>query len=163
MGWRYLLFALGGLTLLLWVIRAFVFPFYESPRYLLGRGREADTVQVLNAIAAYNGSTSTLSEEALADAGRRATGNGEGAAGGKRKQVLGVDSNYRLRHLRALFSTPKMAWSTSLLIALWGGLLVPSVSLVTDRSDRNNRTGVYSLQQFLAISVSVLPSSLLPY
>jgi hypothetical protein len=122
MGWRYLLFALGGLTLVLWVIRFFVFPFYESPRYLLGRGRDADTVAAVHRIAAYNGKTISFSEEVLADAARSSSGTGQDTVGGGTRPVLAVDSNYRLRHVRALFATPKMAWSTSLLIALWGQL-----------------------------------------
>ena len=44
MGWRYLLFALGGMTLFLWALRFFVFPLEESPRFLVGRGRDADAV-----------------------------------------------------------------------------------------------------------------------
>ena len=42
MGWRYLLFALGGMTLFLWAVRFFVFPLEESPRFLVGRGRDEE-------------------------------------------------------------------------------------------------------------------------
>ena len=54
MGWRYLVFTLGALMLLLAILRLFVFPLHESPRYLLGRGHDDDAVTVIHEIARYN-------------------------------------------------------------------------------------------------------------
>jgi hypothetical protein len=34
-GWRYFLFAMGGLMMLLWAVRFFVFKLYESPKHLM--------------------------------------------------------------------------------------------------------------------------------
>jgi len=77
MGWRYLLFTLGGLMLLLWSLRFFVFSLLESPRFLCGIGKDAEAVDVI------------------------------------------------CNHIKALFATPKTAWSTSLLIAVWGQFIMP--------------------------------------
>lgn len=54
MGWRYLLFALGGLTLLLWGLRFFVFELLESPRYLVGVGRDEEAVKVIGRLREIN-------------------------------------------------------------------------------------------------------------
>ena len=61
MGWRYFLFTyppkcpnttsesmqltsrMGGLTLLMFILRFFVFHLYESPKFLMGRGKNAGT------------------------------------------------------------------------------------------------------------------------
>ncbi|KAI1790843.1 MFS general substrate transporter [Ganoderma leucocontextum] len=121
MGWRYLLFTLGGMTLLLWAIRFFVFPLDESPRFLVGLGRDADAVAVVQRIAAFNGTSSTLTVDQLARVGEAAavaSVQAEGTTG--KKQVLSKSSVFTMQHVKSLFETPKLAWSTSLLIALWG-------------------------------------------
>ncbi|KAL7278526.1 hypothetical protein ACG7TL_007525 [Trametes sanguinea] len=118
MGWRYLLFTLGGMTLILWAIRFFVFPLYESPRYLVGRGRDADAVQVVHEIARYNGHTSDLTVEDLVAAGNAVSGTGTQKRDGQ--VLLSRSSVFTMDHIKGLFETPKLAWSTSLLIFLWG-------------------------------------------
>ncbi|PIL26123.1 MFS general substrate transporter [Ganoderma sinense ZZ0214-1] len=121
MGWRYLLFTLGGMTLLLWAIRFFVFPLEESPRFLVGLGRDADAVTVVHRIAAFNGRSSTLSVDDLVHAEEAATATSAQAEGTtSKRQVLSKSSVFTLQHIKSLFETPKLAWSTSLLIALWG-------------------------------------------
>ncbi|KAK8843945.1 hypothetical protein IAR55_006737 [Kwoniella newhampshirensis] len=54
MGWRYCVIILGGVTLLIFFLRYFVFTFYESPKFLLSRGREAEAIEVLHKIARFN-------------------------------------------------------------------------------------------------------------
>jgi len=88
MGWRYLMFTIGGLVLLLSFLR-FIFRLHESPRYLIGRGRDTDAVAVVHAIARYNGMETSLSLEELQEAGRSAEGRGER----KRWKVLSSSSN----------------------------------------------------------------------
>lgn len=50
---------------LLWILRFFVFTLYESPKYLMGRGRDAEAVEVLHKVARYNGMESSLKIEHL--------------------------------------------------------------------------------------------------
>ncbi|KAI0776704.1 MFS general substrate transporter [Trametes elegans] len=122
MGWRYLVFTLGGMTLLLWAVRFFVFPLHESPRFLVGRGRDAEAVDVLRRIAQFNGRETTLEARDL-EAAAAAVGGGSGSEGGgegKGKLVLSRSSVFTIDHVKGLFETPKLAWSTSLLIFLWG-------------------------------------------
>lgn len=127
MGWRYFIITMGGLMLVLWGLRFLVFHLYESPKYLMGRGRDAEAVEVVHKVAEYNGVKSSLTLEQLSRAG---TLPGEGNAGAgldtsaaaavKRKlAVLGGE------HVRALFATRKLAYSTGLLIVLWGTSFLP--------------------------------------
>ena len=54
MGWRYMLFTIGAITLSLFVLRFFIFPFYESPKFLLMKGKDQEAVDVIRKIAAFN-------------------------------------------------------------------------------------------------------------
>lgn len=112
--------------MVLWIIRFFVFKLYESPKYLMGRGRDQDAVTVVHAIAKYNGVQSSLTLGELKDAesvdGTAASaGEGEHVEGNRvggivRQHLSKLDSN----HVYPLFATRKLAVSTSLLIILWG-------------------------------------------
>jgi hypothetical protein len=116
MGWRYLVITLGTLMLLLATLRLFIFPLHESPRYLLGRGLDDDAVAVIHEIARYNRTATSLTVEDLKDAGRRA----EQQEDTRKWRVLSESSVWKAKHVRSLFATKKMAWSTSLLIWIWG-------------------------------------------
>jgi hypothetical protein len=118
MGWRYLLFALGGLTLFLWGLRFLLFPLLESPRFLVGIGKDAEAVAVIQKMAEFNGKSCSLTIGDLEIAARDAALKEEGNSG--RRKVLSDSSKFTIDHVKALFATRKMAWSTSLLIALWG-------------------------------------------
>lgn len=112
--------------LFLFVIRFGVFKLYESPKYLMGRGRDEEAVTIVHRVAAYNGVKSSLTLEMLQAAetryGKRADEEGAtrpldtSAMGAiKRKMdVLGWE------HVTPLFATRKLAWSTWLLIVIWG-------------------------------------------
>lgn len=65
MGWRYLMFTLGGITLFVFFLRFVVFRFQESPKFLLYRGKDEKAIKVLHHIAKYNRSTCSLTLEKL--------------------------------------------------------------------------------------------------
>ncbi|TFK26926.1 MFS general substrate transporter [Coprinopsis marcescibilis] len=111
MGWRYLLFTIGGVTLAFWVIRFFAFHLYESPRYLMGRGRVEEAVGVVQKVAKFNGASCTLRVEDLKD-------ETEEAEFGDDHQGFA----YVLQRLRSLFACKQAALSTSLLIVIWSVL-----------------------------------------
>ena len=119
MGWRYLLFTLGGLTILLWSLRFFGFSLLESPRFLSGIGNDAEAVDVICKLAECNGQPCPLTVEELEAPGKIHRLKFSHGPGGRRR-VLSEDSGFAINHIKALFATPKMAWSTSLLIAVWG-------------------------------------------
>lgn len=120
---------MGGLMLVLFVLRFFVFRLYESPKFLMGRGRDAEAVEVVHKVAAYNGTTSNLTLDMLrrADINRPASLKDvpevspisaiDTSRSGALRRVLRV---FGWDHITPLFKTRKVAWSTSLLITLWG-------------------------------------------
>ncbi|KAK1225265.1 MFS sugar transporter [Marasmius sp. AFHP31] len=122
MGWRYLLFALGALTICLWALRFFVFKLFESPRFLVGIGKDAEAVEVIEKVAKFNSTTTSLTVEQLASAGKIALNEkvDHGSSGSKRKGLLSKTSVFGSKHIKALFRTRKLALTTSLLISMWG-------------------------------------------
>ena len=112
--------------MLLWIIRFFVFKLHESPKYLMGRGRDQDAVDVVHAIARYNGLHSSLTVGELKDAESidgtaTSTGEGEHVEGNHVRSIVRQHlSKFDSNHVYPLFATRKLAFSTSLLIILWG-------------------------------------------
>jgi len=54
MGWRYLMFTLGAITLFIFFLRFFIFNFKESPKFLVYKGKDAKAIEVLQHIAKTN-------------------------------------------------------------------------------------------------------------
>ncbi|EKM56231.1 uncharacterized protein PHACADRAFT_196290 [Phanerochaete carnosa HHB-10118-sp] len=54
-GWRYALYTLGALSVAAFFARFFLFTFYESPMFLVGKGRYAEACEVVRCIARVNG------------------------------------------------------------------------------------------------------------
>lgn len=117
MGWRYAFWTFGGLTLVMSLLR-FLFPLQETPKYLLGKRRDAEAVKVIQKIAESNGKSSWLTvqhfeaidaELALSDVSETA----DQAIHRRQKDT------FKLEKISALFSTKKMAFSTSLMVLLW--------------------------------------------
>lgn len=65
MGWRYLFFTISSITLGVFITRFFIFPFHESPRFLLSKGKDRAAVEVVHKIAAFNKRPCDLTVESL--------------------------------------------------------------------------------------------------
>jgi hypothetical protein len=111
----------------MWIIRFFLFHLYESPKYLMGRGRDQEAVEVVHKVAAYNGVKSSLQLEHLEGAGvlpSQKQDNVEGVETRMDTSALGAIkrllSKFTPGHVKGLFATRKLTYSTSLLIVLWG-------------------------------------------
>lgn len=114
MGWRYFLIVIGGLGFLMFIVRFVFFTIYESPKYLMGRGEDTEAVRIVHELARRNGAVSSLTPEDLQRLGQGTT------QGRDTKQALKRNlEKLDLSHVRALFSTPKLAWSTSIIILVW--------------------------------------------
>jgi hypothetical protein len=116
---------MGGLTFVMFVLRFFVFHLYESPKFLMGRGKNAAAVETVHAVAKYNGKTSTLRVEHL-DSIDEMFGRDEAETTATAAVKRNLEK-FNLSHVRGLFATRKLAFSTSLTILLWGliGLAFP--------------------------------------
>jgi MFS family permease len=113
MGWRYFLITVGGIWVILFIMR-FMFPLFESPKYLMGRGRDEDAVLAVHEVARRNGTTTDI---CLADL---TIYNVAGEQGTSAIEILNRRlERLNLTHVRALFATPKLAYSTSLIMLVW--------------------------------------------
>lgn len=123
MGWRYFLIAMGGITMLMFLSRFLLFKLYESPKYLIGKGRDEDAVRVVHEVARRNGKTTTFSIEDL----RNCEPDGYVAATDTSAAVRRYMAKLDGKHFKALFGTRRLAMSTSLIMVLWAfiGLAFP--------------------------------------
>ncbi|KAH9949810.1 MFS general substrate transporter [Amylocystis lapponica] len=170
-GWRYFLYAMGGLMLLLFVLRFFVFHLYESPKYLMGRGRDAEAVEVVQHVARYNGTTCSLTLEMLTEAGALAVGGGKDAHvdASVRAAVLRKVRKFSGEHVKSLFATKKLAYSTTLLIVVWAliGLAFPLYNgfvtyfLATRGADFGDGSVYITYRNQVILSVIGVPGALL--
>ncbi|KAK4195977.1 major facilitator superfamily domain-containing protein [Triangularia verruculosa] len=64
-GWRYFVFVIGAITFAMFVTRFFVFDLFESPKFLLSKGRQREAVAVVHGIAFRNGKKTWITSELL--------------------------------------------------------------------------------------------------
>lgn len=117
MGWRYFLITMGGLTLVMFLIRFILFTIYESPKYLMGKGRDEDAVRVVHEVAKRNSKTTELTVDdlkACEPEGYVAQTNVSAAA--KRSLQQKLDT----QQVKTLFATKRLALSTGLIMTIWG-------------------------------------------
>lgn len=124
-GWRYLMFTLGSVTIMVFIARFAVFRFQESPKFLLYRGKDDKAVKVLQYIARYN---KVECHTTLADFQRLEKEDASAHNGIQKGQiVLGSGdkmnnlsllqkAKLELIRLKVLFSSPIIAWMT---ICVW--------------------------------------------
>ncbi|GKT95763.1 major facilitator superfamily transporter [Colletotrichum tofieldiae] len=115
MGWRYFLITVGGLTLFMFLIRFLLFTIYESPKYLMGKGRDEDAVRIVHEVARRNGKTTSLSIEDLKACEPEGYVAQTDAATAVKRNLEKVD----LSRIRILFSTRRLALSTGTIMAIW--------------------------------------------
>lgn len=65
MGWRYFVLTIAAFTFVMFVMRFFFFHLYESPKYLLSRGRQDEAIAVVQGIAYRNKAKTWLTAEIL--------------------------------------------------------------------------------------------------
>ncbi|CAJ0538797.1 Ff.00g067320.m01.CDS01 [Fusarium sp. VM40] len=148
LGWRYVFWSLGVFTVILFVIR-FCFKIYETPKYLLGRGRDEKVVEVVHKIAARDGKSTWLSLEHFQAIDARLASEDRPGVDNNMTVVRKSLEKFTPSKFKALFSTPRMALSTSLILFLWMaiGLAFPlyNVFLPMYLQTRGVQTGSPSL------------------
>ncbi|KAI0667722.1 MFS general substrate transporter [Trametes maxima] len=177
-GWRYFLYTMGGLMMFFFVLRFFVFHMHESPKFLMGRGRDADAVAVVHAVARYNGQASGLTLEMLEEVDRRLDGgagktkgdeDGRGIDTSARGAVMRKLATFGGSHVKGLFATKKLAYSTTLLIIVWAliGLAFPLYNgfvtffLATRGADFGDGSVYITYRNQVILSVIGVPGALL--
>jgi MFS family permease len=116
-GWRYFIATLGVMTLLMFVCRFFLFHLFESPKFLLSRGRQAEAVSVVQSIAQHNGTKTWLTDDVLEQL------SGETDDHGPKLSVLEINKRnlrkFSMDKVESLFITRKLGWTTVLLWFIW--------------------------------------------
>jgi hypothetical protein len=117
-----------GLTCLLTLrphFQRFTFKLRESPKFFMSRGQDAKAVDMMEQIASFNRTTTNLTVDQL---------TAVEAMYGVKKQQLSASAavnrkleKFKLDHVRSLFRTKKLAYSSSLVILIWAliGLAFP--------------------------------------
>lgn len=118
MGWRYFVITMGGLTLLMFVIRIACFTIFESPKFLMGKGRDEEAVRIVHEVARRNGKTSELTLDDLKACEPEGHVNQAAAADAIKRKLQTID----LSHVRPLFRTRRLAWNTTGLMIIWAFL-----------------------------------------
>ena len=54
MGWRYEVIIIGVITFVVFFVRCMIFKFYESPKFLISKGRDNEAIETLKKIAKFN-------------------------------------------------------------------------------------------------------------
>ncbi|KAK4690376.1 hypothetical protein P7C71_g6398, partial [Lecanoromycetidae sp. Uapishka_2] len=105
---------MGLLAMIMFCCRFFLFTLYESPKFLMGRGKDEEAVRIVHEVARINGKTSNLTLADLEVFNQQGQQGTDASAALKRKL-----QKVNLTHVRALFAGPKLAWSTSLIMLIW--------------------------------------------
>ena len=108
-GWRYVLFTGGALVFVLSILRVTVVRLRETPKYLLGLGKDAEVIETFEFLAKKYNRPCSLTLEKL-----EACGSIQSAHRGNRASV-----GEMMIHLRGLFVTKKMAISTAMIWFSW--------------------------------------------
>lgn len=69
MGWRYLVLSLGAITFAMFLCRFLLFQLYESPKFLVSRGRQDEAAAAVQGIAYRNNTKTWLTAEILNEIG----------------------------------------------------------------------------------------------
>jgi hypothetical protein len=119
-GWRYYIVALGALTLFMFICRFFLFHLYESPKYLLSRGRQSEAVSIVQSVARYNGSSTWLTIDILNEF------SDDEDDGAPKLTVLEINrrnmSKFSLDKVGALFADRRLGLTTLLLWFIWAAI-----------------------------------------
>lgn len=111
MGWRYVWYASGSLVFLMSLLRITVIRLKETPKFLVGEGRDEECVNTLLFIAEKYKRPCSLTLEKMTACGTIDRGD----RAGKSKWGVGEVG----MHLRGLFATRKIGLSTSLIWLSW--------------------------------------------
>ncbi|KPM36463.1 hypothetical protein AK830_g10130 [Neonectria ditissima] len=124
-GWRYFVVTIGIATFAMFVVRFFIFHLFESPKFLLNRGRQNEAVAVVHGIAFHNHTRTWLTsdilnlvaytedEPAAPNVARQIPARTtSGVVAAKLKSISG-------ERLRPLFKTKTLGLTTSLIWFCW--------------------------------------------
>ncbi|OJJ53233.1 hypothetical protein ASPSYDRAFT_162984 [Aspergillus sydowii CBS 593.65] len=119
MGWRYLVITLGAITFVMFLCRFFLFHLYESPKFLLSRGRQDEAVAAVHGIAYKNRKKTWLTAEILNEIGGYPEQASTRQNLSNKEIVERYMSKFSLERIRGLFVTKKLGITTVILWFCW--------------------------------------------
>ncbi|EUC31902.1 hypothetical protein COCCADRAFT_100101 [Bipolaris zeicola 26-R-13] len=119
MGWRYLILTLGAITFVMFISRFFFFHLYESPKFLLSRGRQAEAVATVYGIAYCNKTHTWLTEDILNYIGGDQEVTGEDVKLSSFEIIKRSISRFSFARFKILFQDKKLGLTTVLLWFQW--------------------------------------------
>lgn len=114
MGWRYLTITLGAITLLMFICRFFLFHLYESPKFLLSRGRQTEAVATVQAIAYKNKAKTWLTVDILNVIGGNPEEDPEAHKLGTAKVIKRQLTTFSGDRIAPLFATKRLVITSTL-------------------------------------------------
>ncbi|KAI9719305.1 MAG: hypothetical protein M1812_003635 [Candelaria pacifica] len=170
MGWRYFVITLGALTFCMFICRFFLFHLFESPKFLLSRGRQAEAVATVHGIAYKNKRQTWLTVDILNAIG----GDPEVVEDHKLstteivKRQLGKFSTERIG---PLFGTKKLGINTALIWFCWAtiGMGYPLFNAFLPQYLKNSGKGVPETptnivyRNYAITSIVGVPGSMIAY
>jgi MFS family permease len=120
-GWRYFVYTLGAITFAMFIARFFLFHLYESPKFLLSQGRQAEAVAVVHGMAYKNKAQTWLTEDILNEIGGHPE-NVETAKLSTGEIVKRKLSSFSTDKIAPLFATKRLGWTTVLIWFCWASI-----------------------------------------
>ncbi|KAF1989117.1 MFS general substrate transporter [Aulographum hederae CBS 113979] len=118
-GWRYIWYTSGALVFIMSIARITVIRLKETPKFLLGEGKDAEVVETLQSIATKYNRPCSLTLEKLEACGI----TGLTDSNGRRSSVAHANKRFSFAeiwaHLKGLFVTKRIGLSTCLIWFSW--------------------------------------------
>lgn len=111
-GWRYLVLTLGAITFAMFLCRFFLFTLYESPKFLVSRGRQSEAVAAVHGIAHKNRTTTWLTEEILNEIGGYPEEQNEKQSLSTGQIIKRSLERFSVQQIKPLFRTKRLAISS---------------------------------------------------
>lgn len=115
MGWRYFMITMGGLTLLMFIARFFLFTIHESPKFLMSQGKDEEAVRIVHEVARRNGKTTGLTVGDL----RACEPEGYVCQAQASVAIRRRLEELNFTQIRSLFATDRLGLSTGLIMVIW--------------------------------------------
>jgi len=110
-GWRYVWYASGSLVFIMSMLRISIIRLKETPKFLVGEGRDAECVETLQFIANKYNRPCSLTLEKMSACGTTETRSSQG------KSKWGLGGVWG--HIKGLYSTRRIGISTTLIWLSW--------------------------------------------
>ncbi|KAI9746961.1 MAG: hypothetical protein M1835_002284 [Candelina submexicana] len=170
MGWRYFVITLGALTFCMFVCRFFLFHLFESPKFLLSRGRQPEAVATVHGIAYKNKRQTWLTVDILNSIG----GDPELADDAKlsTKEIVRRQlSKFSTERIGPLFASKRLGINTCLIWFCWAtiGMGYPLFNAFLPQYLKNSGKGVPETptnivyRNYAITSIVGVPGSLIAY